>query len=40
RVTRRGGRKAAAWGIHMAHQQAHAIVTSTNLALLAQALAA
>ncbi len=39
RMTRRGGRKAFAWGIDMAHQQAHHIGTAANLKLLAEALA-
>lgn len=39
RMTRRGARKARAWGLHKANQQAHTIATTCNLALLAAAMA-
>jgi len=38
-MTRRGGRKAAAWGLRTANLQAHLIATVVNLRLLAEALA-
>lgn len=38
-MTRHGCRKAAAWGIGSARQQAHAIATTCNLGLLARAIA-
>ncbi len=40
RLVRHGARKARAWGLGFAHFQAHAIATTCNLKLLAQALAA
>lgn len=38
-LTRRGGRKAAAWGLRTANLQAHLIAVVVNLRLLAEALA-
>lgn len=38
-VTRRGGRQARTWGLTAANIQAHGIVTTSNLRLLAKALA-
>jgi len=38
-VTRHGGRKARSWGLKAANAQAHAIVATSNLKLLAKALA-
>ena len=39
RMTRHGGRQARAWGLAGAHFQAHAIAITSNLALLAKAMA-
>ena len=39
RMTRHGGRKAAAWGLQPAHLQAHVIALVCNLKLLAERVA-